>query len=338
MINEPVDLLKKRADYANALHSSLEILVSYTEKEFAHVMSNGLWPIAKVAEIDRIVVFRVWSEEQNIAGELQLGLSLWKNFKFLLNLDFNGTSFEDSPLGPLSNLGASIGYKRASLAFRTQSIAGSLEWKGEKAGTGPAGRQSFTTQVTTAEIRFNFSNGAFLGLIYYTAQGPSYVSPIKRAPEYFDPKRQLDSFGFSIGVDTLTSYLLDGTWSLFYIAFEESLLRFGANNEITVLPWVDAGLTWTWGTYKTSSEWEERVRNDPDIPPSLKTNLSSEIFASGVFILQFIAGPSFFYSKGRFDIGFSAGVHFMAIVPGELLLTTASGQSVGLVIKLSCAF
>jgi len=56
--------------YTNALHKALEIFVSYTECSFDDVMSNGLRTIAEVAEVDRIIVFRVWAKERAGAGEI----------------------------------------------------------------------------------------------------------------------------------------------------------------------------------------------------------------------------------------------------------------------------
>jgi diguanylate cyclase (GGDEF)-like protein len=59
-----------REIYAYALNKSLETFVSYTERSFDDVMSNGLSQIANVTDVDRILVFRVWSKEQSGAGEI----------------------------------------------------------------------------------------------------------------------------------------------------------------------------------------------------------------------------------------------------------------------------
>ncbi|MDR2561923.1 MAG: diguanylate cyclase [Holophagales bacterium] len=56
--------------YASALHKALEVFVSYTERSFDDVMSNGLHTIADVADLDRILVFRVWAKKSDNAGEV----------------------------------------------------------------------------------------------------------------------------------------------------------------------------------------------------------------------------------------------------------------------------
>jgi signal transduction histidine kinase/CheY-like chemotaxis protein len=57
-------------NYTSALNKSLEIFVSHAEEAIADVMSNGLRPIAEAASLDRIVIFRVWSREDESAGEI----------------------------------------------------------------------------------------------------------------------------------------------------------------------------------------------------------------------------------------------------------------------------
>jgi len=55
--------------YTNALNKSLEIFVSYTEKEVNDILSNGLWPIATAAGLDRIIVFRISNRDAMLCGE-----------------------------------------------------------------------------------------------------------------------------------------------------------------------------------------------------------------------------------------------------------------------------
>jgi diguanylate cyclase (GGDEF)-like protein len=55
--------------YANALNKSLEIFVSYTEKEVDNILSNGLRPAAAAAGLDRIIVFRISNREAMLCGE-----------------------------------------------------------------------------------------------------------------------------------------------------------------------------------------------------------------------------------------------------------------------------
>jgi len=66
---EGLDTNERRELYANALNKSLEIFVSYTEKEVDDIMSNGLWPIAVAAGLDRIIVFRISNRDAMLCGE-----------------------------------------------------------------------------------------------------------------------------------------------------------------------------------------------------------------------------------------------------------------------------
>ncbi|MDR2561586.1 MAG: sensor domain-containing diguanylate cyclase [Holophagales bacterium] len=56
--------------YATALHKALEIFISYTERTFEDVMSNGLNTIADVVDIDRLLVVRARSRERATPGEI----------------------------------------------------------------------------------------------------------------------------------------------------------------------------------------------------------------------------------------------------------------------------
>jgi len=55
--------------YTNALNKSLDIFVSYTEKEIDDILSKGLWPIATAAGLDRIIVFRISNINAMACGE-----------------------------------------------------------------------------------------------------------------------------------------------------------------------------------------------------------------------------------------------------------------------------
>ena len=55
--------------YANALNKSLEIFVSYTEKDIDNITSNGLKPVAAAAGLDRIIVFRILNKDAMLCGE-----------------------------------------------------------------------------------------------------------------------------------------------------------------------------------------------------------------------------------------------------------------------------
>jgi len=66
---EGLDTNKRRELYANTLNKSLEILVSYTEKEVDDILSNGLWPIAVAAGLDRVIVFRISNRDAMLCGE-----------------------------------------------------------------------------------------------------------------------------------------------------------------------------------------------------------------------------------------------------------------------------
>jgi len=66
---EGLDTNERRELYANALNKSLEIFVSYTEKEVDDILSNGIWPIATVAGLDRVIVFRISNRDAMLCGE-----------------------------------------------------------------------------------------------------------------------------------------------------------------------------------------------------------------------------------------------------------------------------
>ena len=63
-------LLERRTKYSHALNKSLELFVSCNEEAIDDVISSGLYPIADAAELDRIVVFRVFEQGTNSAGEV----------------------------------------------------------------------------------------------------------------------------------------------------------------------------------------------------------------------------------------------------------------------------
>jgi hypothetical protein len=60
---------ERRTLYANALNQSLEILVSYTEKDADDILSNGLEPIAAATGLNRIIVFRIFGKDAMLCGE-----------------------------------------------------------------------------------------------------------------------------------------------------------------------------------------------------------------------------------------------------------------------------
>jgi diguanylate cyclase (GGDEF)-like protein len=66
---EGLDTNERCELYANSLNKSLEIFVSYTEKEVDDIMSHGLKPIAAAAGLDRIIVFRIMNRDALLCGE-----------------------------------------------------------------------------------------------------------------------------------------------------------------------------------------------------------------------------------------------------------------------------
>jgi len=66
---EGLDTNERRELYANTLHKSLEIFVSYNEKDVDDTISKGLKPIAAAVGLDRIIVFRVKNRSKFLAGE-----------------------------------------------------------------------------------------------------------------------------------------------------------------------------------------------------------------------------------------------------------------------------
>jgi signal transduction histidine kinase/ActR/RegA family two-component response regulator len=61
---------ERLAIYTEALNKSLKKFISHTEETIDDVMSDGLWPIAEAASLDRIIVYRVWAAERHAAGEI----------------------------------------------------------------------------------------------------------------------------------------------------------------------------------------------------------------------------------------------------------------------------
>jgi diguanylate cyclase (GGDEF)-like protein len=66
---EGLDTNERCKLYSMALNKALEILVSYTEREVDDILSNGLWPIAAAAGLDRIIVFRISNRDAMVCGE-----------------------------------------------------------------------------------------------------------------------------------------------------------------------------------------------------------------------------------------------------------------------------
>jgi len=56
---DSLDINERRELYTNALNKSLEIFISYPEREVDDILSNGLMPVAAAAGLDRIMVFRI---------------------------------------------------------------------------------------------------------------------------------------------------------------------------------------------------------------------------------------------------------------------------------------
>ena len=66
---EGLDTNERRELYANALNKSLEVFVSYSEKEVTDILSNGLKPIAAATGLDRIILFRISNKDAMLCGE-----------------------------------------------------------------------------------------------------------------------------------------------------------------------------------------------------------------------------------------------------------------------------
>jgi len=66
---EGLDANERFRLYANTLNKSLEIFVSYNEKDIDDTISNGLKLIASAAGLDRIIVFRVKNKDKLLFGE-----------------------------------------------------------------------------------------------------------------------------------------------------------------------------------------------------------------------------------------------------------------------------
>jgi diguanylate cyclase (GGDEF)-like protein len=66
---EGLDTNERRDLYDSALNKTLEIFVSYTDKDIDHILSHGLWQVATAAGLDRIIVFRILNKGAMLCGE-----------------------------------------------------------------------------------------------------------------------------------------------------------------------------------------------------------------------------------------------------------------------------
>jgi diguanylate cyclase (GGDEF)-like protein/PAS domain S-box-containing protein len=93
---KPADLSQeaavRRAAMVKALNSAIDIFMSYSEESFDSIMASGVWPIAFVADLDRICIYRLW----------QQGIDLHKRRRVY---SFGGRAFYRSlELNPKMNL------------------------------------------------------------------------------------------------------------------------------------------------------------------------------------------------------------------------------------------
>jgi hypothetical protein len=267
-----------------------------------------------------------------------MGLKIWKDFKFLFNANFNGVDFDDTPLGPLSILSGSLGFKNALIGFRTQNISGSTLWNSEKPQTGPGDRTDFSIHITTVELQYDmisFSKfltennwgGLYIGLLYFAYEGLTKVN-FEGLPVYYDPHSKFNGFGFSIGIDTLNGYLLYGSRLPEYL--------FGPEKKFTLIPWINFNTQWAWGIEETSDEVVSLIKNNPEIPPAIKDNLETS-YITFYNVMDLVLGIGIKQKTKLTDVTYSLGYNalFFFGYPGQphpLL------HNEGLIFKVSFTF
>jgi len=66
---EGLDTNERCKFYSSALHKAVEIFLPNTERKVDDILSNGLWPVAVSAGLDRIIVFRISNGDTTVCGE-----------------------------------------------------------------------------------------------------------------------------------------------------------------------------------------------------------------------------------------------------------------------------
>ncbi|MDR1903502.1 MAG: hypothetical protein LBQ88_14655 [Treponema sp.] len=276
--------------------------------------------------------------ESNIAFSLQMGLSLYKNFKFLFSTDINGTNIEDTPLGWLAKLTSSVGYKSALFGIRVQNIGGSMEWESTNPAqtTGPVKREDFSIRMTAMELQYDISSffkyfsehgwgGLFIGLEYFSYTGAAKVK-FDNILYHYDPEVEFNGFGFSVGIDTLNGYLLYG--------FEPGThFSFGPNKKFTLLPWFRFNLDWSFGNMKLSDTALGYLKDNTAISAKNRGNIE-ESYITGINIINGIMGAALLYNTRFMDITFALGYNFLFIDGGINTLL----HNEGLIFRTSFSF
>jgi hypothetical protein len=274
----------------------------------------------------------------NVATNLQFGLKLFKNFKFLFDVNIDGSSIDESPFGYLSKFSGLLGYKRAVIGFRSQSISGSYVWKGEKTPTGPNGRSNFAINISAIELQYDISyfitlltkddtiGGLYLGLLYLTYDGISKYRP-SNLPVYANPHAKFSGWGLTMGIDTLTAQLLYG-YSLPSINLDKK-------GKIILMPWIHLSGEWAFGNEELSDETIAMINENPEIPRVVKDDLETSDFGSW-FTMDFMLGAGIKYKTKWCDYNFAigyGGIYFVRYFNDTIIL-----DNVGLTFKASIVF
>jgi hypothetical protein len=272
--------------------------------------------------------------DSNIATNLQLGLKLFKDFRFLFDVNIDGSTIDESPFGYLSKFSGLFGYKRALISFRSQNISGSYIWQGKKTPTGPNERSNFAISVFAIELQYDISffinlfredndiGGVYLGLLYLTYGGLSKYKP-SNLPMYANPHAKFSGWGFTVGIDTLTAQLLYG--------YSIPNMNLDTKGKVVLTPWGHLSWDWAFGTEELSGETIAMIHENPEIPQVVKDDLKTSSFGAWV-TLHLTLGVGIKYKTKRCDYNFAVGydpVFFM----GSTLL-----HNEGLIFKASIVF
>jgi hypothetical protein len=277
------------------------------------------------------------------ATTVQLGLNLFKNWKFLINTDIK---LEDTPLNSIAKVAGAIGWKRVNVRFTTQNGIGLLKWHGEES-LGPVnGYDDFSTRIMTAELQFDILGlpiksfkehpswaGVYMGLAYCNYTGPTAVwissnnSIINDV--VYDPEVAVNSMGLSIGWDTMTAALL----------YDSDFLKFGGKAGIfSFLPWISLYGNFHIGQAVLSDNGYNLLQTQAT--GEYSDYAKDNVWVSGA-VMDMIFGVGFMWKTKILDISLSAGYELNLIGDTAMKDTIGFGtwlQSEGFTIKMGVAF
>ncbi|MDR0473202.1 MAG: hypothetical protein LBH43_05985 [Treponema sp.] len=323
---------------------------NYPDFDFSQPSSTKLMPEQCLTD---------YGTEYNMAFSVEMGLRFWKDFRFLFNFAFDGDSIEDNPVGFLTNLSASLGYKNLMFSYRMHNIRGSFVWNFSDVFypelTGPLGeRTKFSISQTMMELSVNilaplkyivrtaaayrdYGNSTMDIVLqkvfseetldlFGTYLGLVYftydgLGAIACGPLcFYDGYYSFKGLGFSLDADTYSRLLLyEGELPKFY--------KYGRN--LCGAPWVKLKMGYVYGLEtQYSGEAEKRIKEHPSVPEDW--SLSD---FHGNFFMEAVLGWGFLLKTNSMDIGLGAG--------GQMYMAqydVIGNISTGYVIKASIRF